>query len=263
MKKPITAVGGIGLALMLATSAFSHGTSDPAVISETKAAQPQPSSPLAPPVSSATPGHADFQGETASDESRMVADWVMVSGDNRGMPFVIVDKVMAKAFIFDSTGRLLGAAPVLLGKAHGDDSVPGIGSRKLSAMLPEERTTPAGRFVASLGRDLKQDILWVDYKDSISMHRVIRGNPGDHRLERLATASPLDNRISYGCINVPVKFYEQVVVKAFTGTNGVVYILPEVRTIRDVFPMFVDANGDTSNDAHQSHQGETPTRAPF
>ena len=248
------------MALMLATSAFSHDASHP-VAGEMSAAQLQPSSPSEPP--SATPAHADFQGESASDESRTVADWVVVSGDNRGMPFVIVDKVMAQAFVFDTTGHLLGAAPVLLGKARGDDSVPGIGSRKLSAMLPEERTTPAGRFVASLGRDLKQDILWIDYKDSISMHRVIRGNPSDHRFERLATASPLDNRISYGCINVPIKFYEQVVLKAFIGTNGVVYILPEVKTIRDVFPMIGKADGGAGNDAHQNRQGGTPTQAPF
>lgn len=174
------------------------------------------------------------------------------SGDSHGMPFVIVDKVMAKAFVFDSTGRLLGAASVLLGRARGDDTVPGIGSRKLSTMGPEERTTPAGRFVASLGRDLKQDILWIDYKDSISMHRVIRGNPGDHRLERLATASPLDNRISYGCINVPVKFYEQVVLKTFTNTSGIVYILPEIKTIKDVFPAFVDADKAAGTDAPNS-----------
>ena len=46
------------------------------------------------------------------------------------------------------------------------------------------------------------------------------------------------NRISYGCINVPARFYDTVVGPAFAGTNGIVYILPEVRTIRAVFPAY-------------------------
>jgi hypothetical protein len=186
---------------------------------------------------------ADFLGAIASHDARRVADWVVTSGDNGGLPFVIVDKIQAKVFVFDSAGRLRGSSFALLGTARGDRSIPGIGSRKLSTIRPEERTTPAGRFVASIGHDLKNDILWVDYKDSISLHRVIRGNPGDHRLQRLATASRLDKRITYGCINVPVKFYDTVVLGTFTGTSGVVYILPETETARDVFPkLAIDAS---------------------
>jgi hypothetical protein len=103
--------------------------------------------------------------------------------------------------------------------------------------------------VASLGHDFVQDILWIDYDASISLHRVIRGDPGDRRLQRLATASPLDKRISYGCINVPVKFYEQVVRKTFTGTSGIVYILPETKTVQEVFSMSEGAKGARGNGA--------------
>jgi hypothetical protein len=67
---------------------------------------------------------------------------------------------------------------------------------------------------------------------------VITTNPKERRLHRLATATPKDNRISYGCINVPVAFYETVVGPAFTGTEGIVYVLPEVRSMRDVFGSF-------------------------
>ena len=179
---------------------------------------------------------ADFRGEIASNDARRVADWAVSSGDNNGLPFVIIDKIQAKVFVFDKGGRLHGATLALLGTARGDETVPGIGSRKLSTIRPRERTTPAGRFVADLGHDFAQDVLWIDYSASISLHRVIRGNPGDHRLLRLATTSPLDKRISYGCINVPVKFYNDVVLPTFTGTSGVVYILPETKPIQDVFP---------------------------
>jgi hypothetical protein len=189
--------------------------------------------PFAPP--SRAGATANFLEEVATKDARRVADWAMSTGDNQGLPFIIIDKIEAKVFVFDSAGRLRGATFALLGLAKGDDTVPGIGSRKLSTIRPEERTTPAGRFVATLGRDFVQDILWIDYATSLSLHRVITGGPRDHRLQRLATASPLDKRISYGCINVPVKFYEKMVLEMFKGTRGIVYILPETKTIEDVF----------------------------
>ena len=179
---------------------------------------------------------ANFGLEVFSPESRKLADWVVDSADNGKLPFMIIDKVQARVFMFDAHGQLLGASAALLGLAVGDDSVPGIGQRKLSSILPDERTTPAGRFVASLDRDIHgKEVLWVDYDTALSLHRVVTGQPKERRAERLATPSPLDNRISFGCINVPIKFYEQVVSPSFTGTNGIVYILPETRSAREVF----------------------------
>ncbi len=182
---------------------------------------------------------ANFELERASREARHVADWVVDSGDNRRLPFAIVDKKDAKVFVFDADGRIRGAAPALLGLSRGDDSVPGIGDRAMSSIRPEERTTPAGRFVASLDRNLHGDeILWVDYDGAVSMHRVVKGTLKDRRAERLATPTPLDNRISYGCINVPVKFFDNVVYPAFFGTNGIVYVLPETKSASKVFASY-------------------------
>jgi len=176
-----------------------------------------------------------FGRETGSPEVHRFADWVAESGDNRGLPFMIVDKIGARVFLFDSGSRILGVAPALLGLGRGDDSLPGIGQRRLATMGPGERTTPAGRFQAALGHDLEQDVLWVDYGAAISLHRVIVGNPKDRRHERLASASALDNRISYGCINVPAAFYDRIVAPAFKGTVGIVYILPETKTVAETF----------------------------
>ncbi len=182
---------------------------------------------------------ADFAQESASLEARHVADWVVDSGDSRGMPFAIIDKADAKVFAFAADGQLRGAAPVLLGLAKGDDTIPGLGDRKLSSIRPDERTTPAGRFVAALGRNIHGDeILWVDYESALSLHRVIKGGVKDQRAQRLATPSPLDNRISFGCINVPKEFYESVVSRIFAGTNGIVYILPETRSLGKVFASY-------------------------
>jgi hypothetical protein len=182
------------------------------------------------------PKRADFLREPASQNAQHLADWVVDSGDNHGLPFAIVDKVDAKVFVFDKDGQFGGATPALVGLTRGDDTVPGISERKLSSIRPDERVTPAGRFVTALGYNSGgQQILWVDYDAGIAVHPVITTNPKEHRLQRLATPTPLDNRISYGCINVPAKFFQSVVTPAFTRTNGIVYILPEVHSIHEVF----------------------------
>lgn len=179
---------------------------------------------------------ANFERESASSDARAMADWVVHSGDNRDMPFAIIDKKDAKVFVFNADGRLRGAAPALLGLAVGDSAVPGIGDRPLSSIRPEERTTPAGRFVAALDRNIRgKEILWVDYDGAVSLHPVVSAKTEEHRLHRLASPTPLDNRISYGCINVSAKFFETIVHPAFSGTNGIVYVLPEIMSARQVF----------------------------
>jgi hypothetical protein len=183
---------------------------------------------------------ADFFGAPVSADARRVADWVVGSGDNRLLPFMIVDKANATMFLFAPGGTLVGNAPVLLGLARGDDSPPGIGDRPLAAIRPAERITPAGRFEATLGRNLAgQDILWVDYAAAISVHRATDVKPGlatANRLARLASATAADNRISHGCINVSAAVFEEMIRPAFSGTSGVVYVLPETRSIHADFP---------------------------
>jgi hypothetical protein len=187
-------------------------------------------------AAAAEPGRARFKTEPASQEVRKLADWIVDSRDNRGLPFVVVDKTGAKVFVFDADGGLRGAARALLGSATGDDSAPGIGTRPLADIRPEERTTPAGRFVASLGRNLGGgEILWVDYAAAISLHPVLTSNPKENRAGRLATPTPLDNRISFGCINVPGKFYQNTVSPAFRQSDGIVYVLPETRKASELF----------------------------
>lgn len=173
-----------------------------------------------------------------------MADWVAHTHDNGDAEFMIVDKRNAKVYVFDAAARLRGASPVLLGAAKGDDSVPGIGSRPLSEVRPEERTTPAGRFVAERGRNLKgEDIVWVDYDAAVSMHRVRATKPSERRLERLATPTIDDNRISYGCINVPVSFYEAYVSPTVANKRVIVYVLPEVKPVQQVFGSYDIAKG--------------------
>ena len=160
--------------------------------------------------------------------SRDMADWVVTSRDNLNKPFAIVDKVNAKVYVFGENGEPYGTAPVLLGLAKGDDSVPGIGNKPLSLISPSERTTPAGRYDTVMGRNTKgKEILWLDYEQALSMHAVVKGVPRDRRAQRLASPTPLDNRISFGCINVPKLFFKDIIKDKFSEKGGIVYILPE------------------------------------
>ena len=172
----------------------------------------------------------------ASAQARQLVKWVLQSDDNKGLPFAVIDKKNARVTVLTASGQARGSSPVLLGLARGDDSVPGIGERKMADIRPEERTTPAGRFLAEHGRNANgEDILWVDYDAAVSMHRVRANNKVERRLERLATPSAAENRISYGCINVPAAFYERVIVKTFEAQNAVVYVLPDVKPLAEVF----------------------------
>ena len=187
-----------------------------------------------------------LERQQASADVRYVAGWVATTGDNQAMPYVIVDKVNARVYVFDAGDGLRDSAAALLGMERGDGSADGLGKRALAAIGPEQRTTPAGRFVASLGVDLKgQDILWVDYDTSLALHRVVKGTPSERRAQRLQSPAADDNRISYGCINVPVAFFEAVVSPAFKRSSGVVYILPETSQAQDLFkPRMADALPD-------------------
>ena len=153
---------------------------------------------------------------------------------------MVIDKVGAEVFLFDAAGEFVGKTPALLGSTAGDDSSPGVGDRELSEISPEERTTPAGRFVANFGYARGHErVLWVDYATSISLHPVVTGNKKEQRLKRLKSPTPEDNRITYGCINVPREFYSKVVRPLFKDTSGVVYILPETKPLNQAFLAFV------------------------
>jgi hypothetical protein len=172
----------------------------------------------------------------ASPAAQQLAGTILAAHDNQGRPFLIVDKIAAQVFAYAPDGTLRAATPALLGAARGDVPPVGIGARTLAQIGPGDKITQAGRFDARIGRDLHEDVLWIDYDSGLSMHRVVTTSRTEHRLTRLASPSTADNRISFGCINVPRLFYETVVTPLFRPDDGIVYILPEVRTIAETFP---------------------------
>ena len=190
------------------------------------------------PFAQAAPAAAGKAAALTPDAATLLS-WVTASSDHRGMPFMVIDKRQARLWVLDAQARVVASTPVLLGLAVGDHTVPGIGDKPLEQVRPEERTTPAGRFGIEPGRNLDgEDILWLDYDAGVSMHRVRTGNKADRRLERLATPTVADNRISFGCINVPAAFYDRYVQPVFSQLprdRAVIYMLPEVKPLKSVF----------------------------
>lgn len=217
-------ITGLGVLALLMPS----GSPTQATLSQS--ATDAPTQPVAP------SRHADLGSTPASVQVRRIADWSATTQDHAAMPFVIVDKQAAHLYVFDSTARLQAHTTVLIGSAMGDHSVPGIGQKAIAEVLPEERTTPAGRFNGKLGRNLTgEDVVWVDYEAAVSMHRVRAHQPAERRLQRLASETIEDNRISYGCINIPAEFFDAHLLPVFSTQAAAIYVLPDHLSLEQVF----------------------------
>jgi hypothetical protein len=231
-------LGGLLLLLIVPLRMVNRDNAPPPTAPVAAAPQPQLQPPLEGLPPPAHPGLrlADFRGEEPSADARLVANWAVATRNHKSRAFVIIDKKDARVYVFGPDGRLHDSAPALLGAARGDDSSPGIGDKPLSQVRPEEKTTPAGRFVAQPGLNANhEDVVWVDYSAAVSMHRIRPMSPDERRLERLATRVIDDNRISNGCVNLPVSFYEGVLSPAVKQSGAIVYVLPEVKTPQQVF----------------------------
>jgi hypothetical protein len=241
---------GIALASPFALTAAAQTTPSKPAPSKSAPAKPTPpkKSPAKAEAAKVAPAKA-VSFETSVDEvdpAQPIADdvvdlaaWVIASGDNRGLPFAVIDKGAAQVLIFGENGKLRGLAPALIGSAVGDDSAPGVGDRELKDIPMKDRTTPAGRFLAAYGPAAgNQRVLWVDYETAISIHPLADNSaPKERRKERLASADPDDNRITHGCINVSKAFYAKVVNPTFEK-GGIFYVLPDNKTMQAAFPAF-------------------------
>ena len=191
--------------------------------------------PLGRPID-AQPQHRRLRRLAMSADVRDMVLWIASRQDNHRLPFVVIDKRNAAVHVFDNAGALQASSAALLGLAHGDQSVPGIGERPMSQIAPEERTTPAGRFESEPGRNLQGiDIVWIDYDAAVSLHRVRTGNAAERRAQRLASPTADDNRISYGCVNLPTRFYNRFIAPTFGQRPGVIYVLPETEPVANFF----------------------------
>jgi YD repeat-containing protein len=190
---------------------------------------------LAQPAFAAAPAR-DFLATRPSSEARRLVEWALRTGDARGRPFAVVDKKAAHLYVFDADGRLAGHTSALLGSAIGDHTPAQVDLHAQSGHVPpEERTTPAGRFEAAPGLNASgEHVVWVDYDSAFAIHRLRPGFAYHARAARLATSRADRKRVSWGCVAVPVRFYEQVVQRVLGASRSVVYVMPETMPLARV-----------------------------
>lgn len=169
--------------------------------------------------------YSDMMGKPHSSEVARLADWVVRTGDNNTSSFFVGDKKNGNAYLFNSEGQLLETFPALFGKDLGDVEGPS------TDLESAKRITPSGRFETEisesedLGTTVQlQDTGGSDY--AVAIHRLYLGDKKEGRPQRLNSATPHDNRISYGCINVAEDVMSNSILPEAKG-GMVVYIMPE------------------------------------
>ena len=230
------------------------GVAEAGLFSKKKKPAPPPPPPpapvvVAPPPPPPPPIPLEFSGiltaapveapldrlQSASPEVLDTVQWVAASKDNAGLPFVVVDKVNARVYAFTPFAQLKATAPILLGGGVGDVMLVGP-DVPMSAIPVHKRITPAGRYPSRLVIDNHgKTVLLIDGPNLITMHIVAKGTPAQRRAERLASSTPDDNRVSFGCINVPPAFFTTVLDPDFRPGLGIVYVLPEKTTPAQLF----------------------------
>lgn len=75
-------------------------------------------------------------------------------------------------------------------------------------------STPSGAFTLThyYSTRLHDDVLMFTHQDKtmMSIHRVWRGSPQQHRDQRLESPNPSDNMITNGCVNVNDAMFQRL-----------------------------------------------------
>lgn len=154
---------------------------------------------------------------------------IVQTNDNQGKQFIVADKQAGTLTVYTPTGQEITSTSALFGKAIGDS-------------ITDKNTTPSGRYDMTRVTNIKGNdrgqygtsaqALMVNGKlqennaGNIAIHKVL---PIENRQGRLDSATATDNRISHGCINVPIQWYD---THLDSNMDTVVYVLPETEAGR-------------------------------
>ncbi len=173
---------------------------------------------------------------TMSAQAKQVSEIAIHNGDRQ---FILVDKNRSMLFLFQD-GKPVFSDTVLTGISTADRLTPELLAKPFDSPTKDyEKITPAGRYTVSQQYDdLYGTILEINEihgKDwALAIHRVYVGSPKEKRMERLKSATPDDNYVSYGCINIDQEGI-QFLVKALPKKGTPLYILPRDESSTSTF----------------------------
>ena len=148
------------------------------------------------------------QASSLSTQAQFVCQSLLAAGDKK---LAIMDKNNGELTLTDSCA-VVDKSPALHGKGKGESEIAdpfvtpaGIFNMREYAVDPKDYE--GGKVLAFL----------INKKASYVIHPTYQHLPQQRRDERLASPTPEDNAISFGCINVPTRFYNLTV--AFLNAN--------------------------------------------
>ena len=162
------------------------------------------------------------EANAATPTETAVVQNIVGQNDNQGKQFIVADKQAGTLTMYTASGQQITSTPALFGKTAGDSV--------------SSKNTPSGRFetkqanVRTEGYGGSAQVLTQNGQNlqlggsPYAIHRVYTKYASENRQGRLDTPTATDNRISLGCINVPVDFYDTYLN---SDQDTVVYVMPE------------------------------------
>lgn len=189
------------------------------------------------------------EANAATPTETAVVQNIVEQNDNQGKQFIVADKQAGTLTMYTASGQQITSTPALFGKTEGDSV--------------SSKNTPSGRFetkqanVRTEGYGGSAQVLTQNGQNlqlggsPYAIHRVYTKYASENRQGRLDTPTATDNRISHGCINVPVDFYDTYLN---SDQDTVVYVMPETDAGRTgVFDVVPTATQNTKEQVEPAY----------
>ena len=192
------------------------------------------------------------EANAATPTETAVVQNIVGQNDNQGKQFIVADKQAGTLTMYTASGQQITSTPALFGKTEGDSvSSKNTPSGRFEAKQANVRTEGYGGSAQVLTQN-GQNLQLGD--SSYAIHRVYTKYASENRQGRLDTPTATDNRISRGCINVPVDFYDTYLN---SDQDTVVYVMPETDAGRtgvfNVVPTATQTTTDTKEQVEPAY----------
>ena len=207
----------------------------------------------------------DWSNVKLSDDTRIMASWVLGKNDAKGMNFVIADKVSAEVHIFRGDGELIYSTPGLFGFATGSDTTTAEQDRMTVPQLIADKTshvTPAGKFVSKMRPNptYGEALVFGEGTHAVAaFHEISLAIPAQKRGARLASETAADNSISMGCINLSKE--SMAALSKASQDPVAIYVMPSTEAGRSLFDGFGSLPSRPSTPAAKAARGRMDSRA--